>query len=407
MLTQQTRRWLSPIVILLAALLVSSTAQAAPPAQGPRAVSVQVNWGPLPDGKAKTSNPRSHNTGKIFPEYIFWVRPVVGVWTDLYAPYEQIPFTIDLTYPNPYVSFYASTPIEHVSYITSCNHLPVEYKVRCTGNLPALNPPQQVSIYFKAWFIGTTSLLGQSSVTFQVDYSDTQSGSGSAHLVIPVATPITLNEAADSPANAATGVLIESSGQGPLLQWHDHNPVPHAYICGDGTDRANQDIAYRIGMRKQGDSTWQDIGAMPNCSRQVQLPSTALTCKANGDPQTYEWNIQAWDVKYIPNVRYQDNIFTFTTASCRPVIKEVKPEHDINPHFFLQNVSVPNKIQVVVDDWNGPAYATPVTTLPAGSKITFDLNGTVTDKAPTLQNGTWKAEHTYDMGTDLMSGHLW
>ncbi|RLC92629.1 MAG: hypothetical protein DRI77_12785, partial [Chloroflexi bacterium] len=190
----------------------------------------------------------------------------------------------------------------------------------------------------------------------------------------------------DSPAAGAKNVRIESGGIGPRLQWHDQ---AGGLTCGAGAD---DDVAYKVYLRKQ-DGYWQEIGAYPNCSRQVQLSKNVLSCQDSGDPASYTWKVVAYDPMY-PCREPAESVFDFSTASCRPEL-DIEPQFTLSPGYFLDKQQVNNVIKVKVD-WNGPAYETPDTSPPYGD-VYFDLNGAQVSKA----GQSWGAQHTYDMGDDF------
>ncbi|MBN2393385.1 MAG: DUF11 domain-containing protein [Anaerolineae bacterium] len=190
----------------------------------------------------------------------------------------------------------------------------------------------------------------------------------------------------DAPANGATDVLIESGGNGPRLQWHDQAA---GMTCGASE---SADVAYRVYLRQQGGG-WREVGTYPNCASQVQLSPADLACRENGDPATYQWKVAAHDPQFVCR-QPVESVFGFTTASCRPEI-EVAPEYTLTPGYFLDRTDLPNHIKVTVD-WNGPAYATPVSAAPYGA-VFFELNSQQVEK-PGLN---WGAEHVYDMGADF------
>ncbi|MBN1259919.1 MAG: DUF11 domain-containing protein, partial [Anaerolineae bacterium] len=190
----------------------------------------------------------------------------------------------------------------------------------------------------------------------------------------------------DTPANGATDILIESGGNGPLLQWHDQAA---GMTCGASE---NADVAYRVYLRAPN-SGWREVGVYPNCARQVQLSPDDLDCRENGDPATYQWKVAAHDPQFV--CRWPvESVFGFITAPCRPEI-EVAPDYTLTPGYFLDRTDLPNRLKVTVD-WNGPAYETPVNAAPYGT-VFFELNGEQVEK----QGLNWGAEHVYNMGADF------
>lgn len=78
----------------------------------------------------------------------------------------------------------------------------------------------------------------------------------------------------------------------------------------------------------------------------------------------------------------------------RPILEEITPQYILQSKFFLRGISVSNKIEARVSDWNGDAKGPG---LPPYGQVTFDLN-----QQQTIKNGTLNgAEHTYDMGADF------
>lgn len=92
-----------------------------------------------------------------------------------------------------------------------------------------------------------------------------------------------LTTLADAPADGAKDVVIQAQdGSGVRLQWHDRAA---GLAC--GADPNTDDVFYRVYLRQRG-GAWREIGASPNCDRQIQLGPDDLACRDNGDPASYE-----------------------------------------------------------------------------------------------------------------------
>ncbi len=97
----------------------------------------------------------------------------------------------------------------------------------------------------------------------------------------------------------------------------------------------------------------------------------------------------------IPDRDASNNIWTDgRELDVLPVIETIVPQYELDGRFFLQGVSVENKIQVTVSDWNGEAQGQGVA--PYG-QLHFNLNG----MESTVPGQLGVMEKSYDMGSDL------
>ena len=208
----------------------------------------------------------------------------------------------------------------------------------------------------------------------------------------------------DTPADGALDVIIAAAdGSGPVLQWRDQAA---GLVCGrpSAMDPEQHDITYGAYLH-QADEPLQEEDVIGDedgeCSRQIQLAPSQLSCDENGDPQNWEWIVAAIDVKYAAcsPTPIQTHVFSFTTASCQPTVDEVRVQY--GDKYFLQNVGVENEFDARVD-WNGPAYQTPPAT-PLDGTVYFEINGE--RKPPDGIDGDLQgARTTFDMGQDFKAG---
>ncbi len=335
---------------------------------------------------------------ELFPDAIIGVK---AEWYRNNLPDEDLTFTAQIHYPFPQAEFF--TDAEHAmtwgDYIDTCTHQADQQIVECTGRFPASDPTQIMLASVDFYILGTCELYPNppASVTVEaeVQYSDETDDSTSES--VPVAPRVDLVTVADSPANSAVDVVIESEGNGPLLQWHDNTS---GYTCGpiNAISPLDHDITYGVYLNASS-QTPQQIGEQNGeCSRQVQLAPTDLACDENGEPQVWEWTIRAVDIKYsvCTPAPVQDTTFRFTTASCQPEITQVTPKY--GHQYFLKNIGVDNTYRVEVD-WNGPAYHTPPSA-PIDGQVHFEING-VEKPENGVDGQTWGAEHTFNMGQDF------
>lgn len=309
---------------------------------------------------------------------------------------EAFPFYIDVAYPYPYTELYQILG-PFGQYIAACVHQ--GHKVHCTGTIPAGTPGTLVdpsSFEFHFVLEGTCSLYTDPQTTVPIiPSSNLAPGQTYNETVEPI---LDLTALADSPTDDAKEVFIESSHQGPLLQWHDQTP---GYVCGDGSNPYIQDITYKVYLQKQSQGAQQIGDQTGECSRQIQLSENDLSCLDNGDPAPWTWTVSAVDIKYsscVVPVLKKDNNLQFTTASCRPEISPIEPLY--GAQYFLNNIQVDNRYRVEVD-WNGEAYQTPVESPPYG-KIHFEINGTE-KPADGMDGQEWGAEQDFNMGGDFQS----
>ncbi len=156
--------------------------------------------------------------------------------------------------------------------------------------------------------------------------------------------------------------------------------------------------ATNVVVRFQDNSGWSDTRTIPEFPPgelvyPLELDITAALLPGQGagsvqltasiDPQSA-----------IGELDESDNLQSASVyIDARPRLLEVKPEYTLAGSYFLDNQSVPNPIQVMVD-WNGE--------LPGGGTapygdVYFDLNGVQTR----VSGQDWGAQHTYDMGADF------
>ncbi len=335
----------------------------------------------------------------LFPGY----RPILGIeMPPMYYPDEQpLNFYIDVSYPHPHVDFDRllgpADGYPYGNFIQSCAHQAGQHKVHCTGTIPVGNPQELVDPNdFDFFFVveGTCHLYTdhRSTVPF-VPSSDLAAGQT---YQMPVEPILGLTVEADSPTDGEKDVLIESNGQGPLLQWHDQGEVA---VCGDGSDPLTQDITYKVYLQKQGKQPQRIGDQQGECGRQIRLSEQALSCLDDGKPAPWTWNVEAIDVKYSACVEpylFKENKLQFTTASCQPEITDLQKAYD--DKYYLNTISVDNEYRVEVD-WNGEAYQTPVETPPYGW-VYFAINGQEKPEGG-LEGVQWGARHELDMGNDF------
>ena len=309
------------------------------------------------------------------------------VWVKKAETDRTLSVEVVIEYPSPFVTFVSATPGD---YMSSCTHDDAEHKIHCTGTVPQLSPAQDVTGTLTTIFESTCELFTDPQT--QLDFKGWVGfGDGTwntTHVNFAVAPVPDLNMIADSPADGARNVPIESSGQGPLLKWHP----PQELACSIWPLPDLFDTYYEVELRKQGGS-WRAIGGWGNCDLQIQLTPSDLSCQENGDPATWEWRVKAYDYKYGScHENPVETVFRFTTASCRPELTKI--ETDYGYSFFLHNIHVNNRCRVEVD-WNGPAYESPPPA-PYG-QVHFEVNGNDT----AVDGQDWGAEHTFDMGNDF------
>ncbi len=322
-------------------------------------------------------------------------------WESETLPDQARTFTLVVEYPYPYVEHYtkADPPVEWSQYVNSCTHDEQNHRFTCEGSFPARDPVETLEAWMQFAFIGTCKLYTAPDpqpqtlpVRAQITYGDGSTSSTTADMrVEPLIAPQLLSR---SPKKGATGVVIEDKEHhGPKLTWEIYSSL----TCGDGSDPVTQDVGYLVAMRQKGEESWRVFDKrFPTFDRLIQLAPDDLPCAIGGDPATYEWQINAIDLRYAP-CGAPPIVFDahFTTASCRPEVT-VKPKYE---EFFLSGLKVQNTYRVEVD-WNGPAYE-PLPKPPYGT-VTFDLNGKIT----TLKGQSWGVEKQYNMGTDFKASLL-
>ncbi|HEY89304.1 MAG TPA: hypothetical protein G4N98_06170, partial [Thermoflexia bacterium] len=387
----QTKRL--PVILFLVLILVTLT--------GALASARTVRNAPLPPGEIRIKSLSLDDAGSagysplkqvgFFPgaRYSYGI-----VMSPISYQEEAVPFYIDVAYPHPYTELYRIYG-PFGQYIAACVHQ--GHKVHCTGTIPAGPPGTTVdpsSFDFHFTLEGTCSLYTDPQTTIPIiPSSDLAPGQTTDETVEPI---LDLTVLADSPTDDAKDVFIESSHQGPLIKWHDQTS---GYVCGDGSDPYTQDIAYAVYLQKQGKAAQRIGDEQGECSRQIQLSETDLSCLDDGDPAPWTWTVAAVDIKYSPCVDpllKKDNALQFTTASCRPEISPIEPKY--GAQYFLNNIKVDNHYRVEVD-WNGEAYQTPVENSPYG-QVHFEINGTETP-AEGIDGQEWGAEHNLNMGADF------
>ncbi len=318
-------------------------------------------------------------------------------WPIIYYTEEARAFYVNTTYPHPYVKFLGIQSTG--AYIDSCVNQPPN-KIHCTGTIPAGSPTTPVPpdyLDFRFVLEGTCSLYNdpQSQLTIAID-TDLCASQPYQESVEPI---LDLGVAADNPTDNEKDVLIEANHQGPLLQWHDETG---GLICGDGSDPYTQDILYGVTIQREGKAPVRVGDQRGECSRQIQLSESDLSCMDDGDPAPWTWTVTAVDIKYSPCVDpllKKDNDLHFTTASCRPELLEVTPKY--GEASFLNAIQVENPYRVEVD-WNGEAYQSPLLTPPYGD-VHFEING-VEQPQGGIDGEEWGAEHTLDMGSAFNAG---
>ncbi len=342
----------------------------------------------------------------IFPGYILGIE---ATWESENLHDENLTFTARVTYPSPETVFYEDDTFKltwDATYVDNCTHDAVNHVIECTGAFPPSDPSQVLSTHVTFYVEGTCSLYpdppAQLTVAGTVTYSDGDPSNVSEP--VPVAPPVDLTVLPDAPADGGTDVVIQAAdGSGPVLQWHDQTA---GLVCGppSGMDPEHHDITYGAYLHKAGQPLQEEdaIGDQDGeCSRQIQLLPTQLSCDENGDPQEWEWIVAALDVKYAPCTPTPLHLhtFRFTTASCQPTVDEVRVQY--GDKYFLQNVGVENQFDVRMD-WNGPAYQTPPDE-PIDGTVYFEVNG---ERKPPdgLPGDLQGARTTFDMGQDWKAG---
>ena len=82
------------------------------------------------------------------------------------------------------------------------------------------------------------------------------------------------------------------------------------------------------------------------------------------------------------------------TVSVLPVVDQIDPQYELQSKFFLRGVSVSNKINVTVNDWNGDAQG-------QGSRPFGQLHFKLNENEVTVPGQLGQMDHTYNMGTDF------
>jgi len=148
----------------------------------------------------------------------------------------------------------------------------------------------------------------------------------------------------------------------------------------------------------QGSGGFQEVQTIPSLpagesvTLNVLLDLTDRILARKGDAYyklTVEIPRQTREISRANN-KYKDWVHILA----RPRIIEIKPEYTLSPPgYFLTNISVPNRVRVMVD-WNGKVSGTGG--LPYGEVI-FRSKGTEISEP----GQSWGAEHTFDMGSDF------
>jgi len=292
------------VLTLLGGVIPAAVGGQPPPGEAsPLAKVAVVSAGPfLPEQAENRNRAPLDQEGGIFPgsRYIFHLEglPVYP------SEDEATPFYIDAVYPYPYQTLYkilgAADGFPPGKYISSCAHQAAQHTVHCVGEIPAGDPSQPIDFGDIDFFFvleGTCSLYTdhQNTITIKL-LTNLSIGLPTDEVVEPI---LDLTAVADSPAEGAKEVFIESGHQGPLLKWHDQSA---GYVCGDGSNPYTQDIAYAVDIQKQGASARRVGDQQGNCARQVQLSQADLSCLDNGDPAPWTWTVSAVDLKYSPCV---------------------------------------------------------------------------------------------------------
>lgn len=346
---------------------------------------------------------RPLDADELFPDRILHIR---NQWERHNLIDDALTFTTVITYPSPQAEFYEDAELQmawDTTYINACTHDPVAHTIECTGAFPPSDPREWLTTYVDFYIEGTCSLYpdppNDVTLSGNVTYSDGATRDASSD--VTVAPRIDLTTLANAPADGSKDVVIETAaGDGPLLQWRDY---AGSLVCGahDAINPVEQDVTYGVYLHKPGQPLERIGDQNGECSRQVQLLPSQLSCDENGNPQTWEWVVSALDIKYSscsPTPR-QETAFRFTTASCRPAVDEVRIQY--GDKYFLQNVGVENKFDVRID-WNGPAYQPPPDE-PIDGAVYFEINGerTPPDGVPGDLQG---ARTTFNMGQDFKAG---